>query len=81
MTPVSLTAGTDIARPRCVRALTWATLMPRQQVTGAKRGGAGGGGVIILFLLTRATVVVEMTEAEYIALSDIVLEVLFVRQM
>ena len=48
---------------------------------GAKRGGAGGRGVTSWFLATRGIVTVGMTEAEYLALSEVLLEELFVRQM
>ena len=47
---------------------------------GATRGGARGGGVISRFLPTRGTVAAGKTEAECIALSEVLLRVLFVQQ-
>ena len=49
-------------------------------MTGATRGGAGGGGVVSWFLPTRGTVATGETEAECIALSEVLLRVLFVQQ-
>ena len=40
----------------------------------------GGGGVVIWFLPTRGTVAAGKTEAECIALSEVLLRVLFVQQ-
>ena len=50
-------------------------------MTGANRGGAAGGDVMTWFLPTRGTAAVGMTETEYIVLSEVLLEVLFVRKM
>ena len=49
-------------------------------MTDATRGGAGGGGAISWFLPTRGTVAAGKTEAEGIALSELLLRVLFVQQ-
>ena len=49
-------------------------------MTGAMRGGAGGGGAISWILPTRETVAAGKTEAEGIALSEVLLRVLFVQQ-
>ena len=49
-------------------------------MTGATRRGAGGGGAISWFLLTRGTIAAGKTEAECIALSEVLLRVLFVQQ-
>ena len=49
-------------------------------MTGATRYGAGGGGVISWLLPTRGTVAAGKTEAECIALSEVLLRVLFVQQ-
>ena len=46
-------------------------------MTGATRCGAGGGGVISWLLPTRGTVAAGKTVAECIALSEVVLRVLF----
>ena len=50
-------------------------------MTGAKRGGAGGKDAITWFSQTRGTVKVGTIEVEYIALSEVLQEVLIVWQM
>ena len=47
---------------------------------GATRGGAWGGDTSSWFLLTRGTVAAGKTEAVCIALSEVLLRVLFVQQ-
>ena len=80
MALASPTVGTAVAGSRCVSTLTQATFFPGQHLTGATRSGAGGGGAISWFLLSRGTVAAGKTEAEYIALSEVLLRVLFVQQ-
>ena len=76
-----ITAGTDGGSgiKMCVYADS-GHVYPGQHMAGATRCGAGGGGVISWLLPTRGTVAAGKTEAECIALSGILLRVLFVQQ-